>query len=181
MDVKKKYPETYKAIMEAFAGESQARNKYDFFAKVARKDGHQKLAEFFEETARNECEHAKLLFKLVSGISGTANNLKAAAAGENFENTSMYPRMAKTAKQEGFNDAKKLFNLLGKIEKEHEDRFNRLLKEFENDSLYKAKESSDMVWKCRKCGHVHSGDEAPNKCPVCKHPQGYFEREVHLY
>jgi len=131
-----KYPKTVEAIMSAFAGESQARNKYDFFAKVARKDGHQKLANFFEETARNEHEHAKLLFKLVNGIGTSSENLQAAADGEHYENVTMYPDFEAIAKQEGFKDAQLLFSKLAKVEKEHEQRFTRLLKELDDETLY---------------------------------------------
>jgi rubrerythrin len=176
MVVEKKYPKTYKAIMEAFAGESQARNKYDFFSKVARKDGHQKLAEFFEETARNEHEHAKLLFKLVKGIGSTKDNLKVAFEGEHYEESLMYPRMARIAEKEGFKKAKILFEKLAKVEKEHEEKFKRLLEELENKTLYSSKTGEKIAWVCRKCGNVHYGKDAPKKCPVCAHPQGYYER-----
>ena len=181
MDVEKKYPKTYEAIMTAFAGESQARNKYDFFAKTARKEGHQKLAEFFEETARNEQEHAKLLFKLVSGIGNTQENLVAAASGEHYEHTSMYPGMEEVAKAEGFADAENLFRLLAKVEEEHENRFKRLLGDLKDETLYSSKDGEKVAWVCRKCGNVHYGKQAPVKCPVCAHPQGYYERKDNSY
>ncbi len=174
--LKKKYPKTVDAIMSAFAGESQARNKYDYFAKVARKEGHQKLGEFFEETAKNEHEHAKLLFKLVSGIGNTKDNLKSAMDGEHYENETMYPDFAKIANEEGFTDAKELFERLARVEKEHEERFKRLLGELNNDTLYKSSDGSEIEWKCQKCGNVEKRLEAPDKCPVCNHPKGYFER-----
>lgn len=172
-----KHPKTVEAIKEAFSGESQARNKYDFFAKVARKEGHQKLGEFFEETARNEQEHAKLLFKLIGGISNTADNLHEAANGEHYENESMYPNFAKIAKEEGFKEAEMLFNKLAKIEKYHEERFKRLLTELNDESLYNSKTEEKIAWICRKCGNVETAIKAPVKCPVCAHPQGYYERE----
>lgn len=175
-EIMKKYPKTSKAILEAFAGESQARNKYDFYAKVAAKEGHQKLAEFFEETARNEHEHAKLILRLLEGIGDTKTNLKDCIEGENYEHTTMYPDFAKIAKEEGFADAEKLFSGLVKIEKHHDERFERLLKELENETLYDSKTGEAIVWICRKCGNIETGINPPEKCPVCNHPQGYFER-----
>lgn len=178
-ELQEKYPKTVAAILEAFAGESQARNKYDYFAKVARKQGHQKLGDFFEETARNEMEHAKLLFKLINGIGDTKDNLKAAAEGENYEHTSMYPGFAEIAKEEGFNDAELLFKKLAPIEKHHEERFKRLLKELEDETLYSSEDK--IAWICQKCGNIHYSKTAPDKCPVCNHPQGYFEKEQKSY
>lgn len=164
---------TEKNLQEAFAGESQARNKYTYFASVARKEGYEKIAEYFLETAENEKEHAKLHFKYLSGIGSTRDNLKAAAAGELEEHTDMYPRMAKEAKEEGFNDIAYVFEAIGKIEKAHKERYLKLLEEVENGAFF-AKE--DVVrWKCRNCGHIHEGKEALKICPVCKHPQAYFE------
>jgi rubrerythrin len=145
-----------------------------FFAKVARKEGHQKLADYFEETARNEHEHAKLLFKLLSGISNTKDNLKVAMTGEQYENESMYPKFAKVAEKEGFTDAKELFEKLARVEKEHEDRFKSLLEKLENQTLYS--DNKKVAWVCKKCGNVEYGESAPQKCPVCNHPQGYFEK-----
>lgn len=175
-DIEKKFPETFKVIMEAFSGESQARNKYDFFAKVARKEGHSKLADFFEETARNEMQHAKLLYKLVGGISDTKDNLKTAMKGEEYENTTMYPTFAKIAKKEGFKEAEFLFSRLVEIEKEHEERFKRLLEELNNNTLYSSKTGEKIAWICQVCGNIEYGENAPKICPVCKHPQGHFER-----
>ncbi len=180
-EIKKKYPKTYEAIMSAFEGESQARNKYDYFAKVARKEGHQKLAEFFEVTAKNEMEHAKLLFKLVNGISDTRNNLKTCIKGENYENVSMYPEFAKIAKEEGFKAAEHLFSKLVDIEKHHEERFKRLLMELDENTLYSSKTGKRIAWICRVCGNIEYGSEAPKVCPVCGHPQGYFERLEEKY
>lgn len=180
-NLKKKYPKTVDAIMQAFAGESQARNKYDFFAKAARKEGHQKLADFFEETARNEHEHAKLLFKLLSGISNTKDNLKVAMDGEHYENETMYPDFAKIAKEEGFSEAQSLFEKLVKVEKEHEERFQRLLDELQGNTLYSSANGDEIEWKCQKCGNVEKVKDAPQVCPVCKHPQGYFEKKEHNY
>ena len=177
--IKEKFPKTFENIMAAFAGESQARNKYDFFAKVAAKEGHQKLAEFFSETARNEQEHAKLLFKLVSGIGDSKANLGECIDGEHYETEEMYPSFAKVAVEEGFDDAKKLFDKLAKIEKHHEERYKRLLNELENGTLYK--DDKKVVWICRKCGNVHEGSAPPEKCPVCNHPRGYYEKEQTQY
>ena len=160
-------------IKAAFAGESQARNKYTYFASVARKEGYEQIAEIFEETAYNEKEHAKLLFKLLDGIGSTASNLGAAAEGENYEWTSMYSEFEKVARQEGFAAIAELFKGLAAIEKEHELRFKALLANVEKEAVFK-KESSGQ-WKCRNCGHIHTGDEAPGVCPVCAHPRAYFE------
>lgn len=181
VDLEKKYPKTYESIMEAFAGESQARNKYDYFAKVARKQGHQKLGDFFEETARNEMEHAKLLFKLVSGIGDSKENLQTCIDGENYEHTSMYPNFEKIAKEEGFKAAELLFSKLAIIEKSHEERFKRLLEELNNETLYNSKNGKEIAWICQKCGNIHYGEKAPEICPVCAHPQGYYERQENLY
>ena len=177
-DTIKKYPKTSKVIMEAFAGESQARNKYDFFAKVAKKEGHQKLADFFEETARNEQQHAKLLFKLLNGISNTQDNLKVCIEGENYEHTTMYPDFAKIAKQEGFKEAEELFNKIAKVEIEHENRFKTLLSKLENNTLYRSDNNEPIAWICRVCGNVETAIEPPEKCPVCNHPKGYFEKQT---
>ena len=164
---------TEKNLQEAFAGESQARNKYTYFASVARKEGYEKIAEYFLETAENEKEHAKLHFKYLGGIGSTIDNLKAAAAGELEEHTDMYPRMAREAKEEGFNDIAYVFEAIGKIEKAHKERYLKLLEEVEKGAFF-AKE--DVVrWKCRNCGHIHEAKEALKICPVCKHPQAYFE------
>ncbi|KJS17558.1 MAG: rubrerythrin [Peptococcaceae bacterium BRH_c4b] len=160
-------------IKAAFAGESQARNKYTYFASVARKEGYEQIAEIFEETALNEKEHAKLLFKLLSGIGGTTANLRVAAEGENYEWTSMYSEFEEVARQEGFNAIAELFKGLAAIEKEHELRFKTLLANIEKEAVFK--KDSSTQWKCRNCGHIHSGAEAPGECPVCAHPRAYFE------
>jgi len=166
-------------LWKAFAGESQARNKYTYFAGEARKAGYEQIAAIFEETAVNEKEHAKLWFKELGGIGDTAANLKAAAAGENEEWTSMYKEMAETAKEEGFTRLAFLFEAVGKIEKEHEERYLKLLSNLESDVVFKAGE--DTVWVCRNCGHVHVGKEAPAVCPVCAHPKAFFERKAANY
>ena len=166
---------TEKNLMEAFAGESQARNKYAYFASKAKKEGYEQIAAIFEETAGNEKEHAKIWFKLLCGgdVPSTAENLKAAAAGENGEWTEMYKRMAAEAKEEGFNDIAFLFEAVGKIEKEHEERYLKLLANVETSAVFAKKEKS--VWICRNCGFIFDGEKAPEKCPVCTHPQSYFE------
>lgn len=164
---------TEQNLREAFAGESQARNKYTYFAKVAKKEGYEKIAAYFLETADNELEHAKLHFKLLSGIGSTADNLRAAAAGEMDECSDMYPRMAQQAKEEGFAEIAFLFQAIGKIEKTHQERYSKLLEELEAGTIFKQEESAR--WRCRNCGHIHEGLAAPNVCPVCKHPQAYFE------
>ena len=166
-------------LWKAFAGESQARNKYTYFAGEARKAGYEQIAAIFEETAFNEKEHAKLWFKELGGIGDTAANLKAAAAGENEEWTSMYKEMAETAKEEGFTRLAFLFEAVGKIEKEHEERYLKLLANLESDVVFKAGE--ETVWICRNCGYVHVGKEAPAACPVCAHPKAFFERKADNY
>ena len=164
---------TEKNLKEAFAGESQARNKYTYFASVAKKEGYEKIAEYFLETAENEKEHAKLHFKYLGGIGSTIENLKEAAAGELEEHSDMYPRMAKEARGEGFNDIAYVFEAIGKIEKAHKERYLKLLEEVETGEFFV---KDDVVrWKCRNCGHIHEGKEALKICPVCKHPQAYFE------
>ncbi|MCL2172769.1 MAG: rubrerythrin family protein [Nitrososphaerota archaeon] len=172
---------TEKNLMEAFAGESQARNKYTYFASKAKKEGYEQIAAFFEETADNEKEHAKIWFKLICGgdIPTTVNNLKAAAAGENSEWTSMYKRMAVEAKAEGFNDIAYLFESVGAIEKEHEERYLKLLKNVQEGTVFSKKEKT--VWICRNCGHIEDNKTAPEKCPVCVHPQAYFELRIISY
>lgn len=167
--------QTEKNLQAAFAGESQARNKYTYFASKARKDGYNQIAAFFEETANNEKEHAKIWFKLLNGgdLSSTADNLKAAAGGENFEWTQMYPGFAKTAREEGFTKIATLFEMVGEIEKHHEERYLALLKNVK-DGLVFSREG-DMIWRCSNCGHIVVGKKAPGVCPVCGHPQAYFE------
>ena len=172
---------TEKNLMEAFAGESQARNKYTYFASKAKKEGYEQIAAIFLETADNEKEHAKLWFKLLNGgdISTTAENLKAAAEGENFEWTDMYDRMAKEAKEEGFDKIAYLFGAVGKIEKEHEERYKKLLENVEGGLVFS--KDGEKIWKCRNCGHIVIGKEAPGVCPVCEHPQAFFEINAKNY
>ena len=160
-------------LWTAFAGESMARNKYTFFASRARKEGYEQIAAIFEETAGNEKEHAKLWFKELGGIGDTAANLKSAAAGEHEEWTQMYKEMADTAREEGFEKLAFLFEGVGKIEKEHEERYLTLLKNLEEGVVFKR--GDEYMWKCRNCGYIHFGKEAPEVCPVCAHPQAYFE------
>lgn len=170
---------TEKNLMEAFAGESQARNKYTYFASVAKKEGYEQIAALFLETAENEKEHAKIHFKYLNGISDTRANLAAAAAGENYEWTDMYDRMAKEADEEGFTEIAAKFRGIGAIEKEHEARFRRLLENVENGEVFKR--GSITIWKCRNCGHIVVGTEAPKVCPVCNHAQSYFEVKAENY
>ncbi|PKO30570.1 MAG: rubrerythrin family protein [Betaproteobacteria bacterium HGW-Betaproteobacteria-9] len=165
---------TEQNLKDAFAGESQARNKYTYFAAVAKKEGFEKIAAIFLETAENEKEHAKLHFKHLAGIGSTIDNLKAAAAGETDEFMDMYPRMAKEAREEGFADIAFLFESVGKIEKHHKERYQQLLTELETGTHFTKNEK--VTWKCIKCGHIHEGTEALKLCPVCKHPQAYFEQ-----
>lgn len=166
---------TEQNLMTAFAGESQARNKYTYFASKAKKEGYEQIAAIFQETADNEKEHAKMWFKLLNGgeIGTTAENLKAAADGENYEWTDMYAEFAKIAKEEGFDHIAYLFEEVGKIEKEHEERYLRLLKNIEDDRVFK--KDDEKMWICRNCGHVYFGNEALDICPVCKHPQSFME------
>ncbi len=168
-------------LMTAFAGESQARNKYTYFASKAKKEGYEQIASIFEETANNEKEHAKMWFKLLNGgdIKSTAENLKAAAEGENYEWTDMYKEFAKTAKEEGFDKIAFLFEEVAKIEKNHEERYLKLLGNVDNNLVFKKGE--ETVWICRNCGHVYVGKEAPKVCPVCNHPQSYFEQKKENY
>lgn len=172
---------TEKNLMDAFAGESQARNKYTYFASKARKDGYEQIAEIFEETANNEKEHAKLWFKLLNNnsIPSTVENLKSAAEGENFEWTDMYDRMAKEAREEGFVRIANLFESVGKIEKEHEARYKKLLENVENGLVFSKEE--DKIWVCRNCGHIVIGKNAPEVCPVCSHPKAFFEIKEENY
>ena len=172
---------TEKNLMDAFAGESQARNKYTYFASKAKKEGYEQIAAIFQETADNEKEHAKLWFKLLCGgdIPTTAQNLADAAAGENFEWTDMYDRMAKEAKEEGFDHIAFLFEEVGKIEKEHEARYKKLLENVQDGKVFEAGEVK--IWKCRNCGHIVVGTSAPEVCPVCSHPKAYFEIKAENY
>lgn len=166
-------------LKAAFAGESEARNKYTYFASVAKKEGYEQIAALFLETAENEKEHAKIHFKYLNGISDTKANLAAAAAGENYEWTDMYDRMAKEADEEGFTEIAAKFRGIGAIEKEHEARFRRLLENVENGEVFKR--GSITIWKCRNCGHIVVGTEAPKVCPVCNHAQSYFEVKAENY
>ena len=168
-------------LMAAFAGESQARNKYDYYASQAKKDGYVQIAAIFEETAKNEKEHAKLWFKLLHGgkVPTTTVNLKDAADGENFEWTDMYKKFAEEARAEGFEDIAKQFEGVAAIEKEHEERYRKLLSNIEGGLVFSRE--GDMIWQCSNCGHIHIGKEAPEVCPVCNHPQSYFQIKAENY
>ena len=172
---------TEENLKKAFAGESEARNKYTYFASKARKDGYEQIAAIFEETAANEKEHAKLWFKALNGgeVPSTLDNLNAAADGEAYEWTDMYDEFAKTAKEEGFNELAFLFESVGKIEREHEARFRKLIKNIEEGLVFSS--DGDTIWICRNCGHVVVGPKAPEICPVCKHKGSYFERKANNY
>lgn len=166
---------TEKNLMEAFAGESQARNKYTYYASKAKKDGFVQIAKLFEETADNEKEHAKLWFKYLhdGAVPDTITNLKDAADGENFEWTDMYARMAKEAREEGFKEIAIKFELVGAIEKHHEERYRKLLKNIEDQKVFS--KDGDAIWQCSNCGHIVVGRKAPMECPACNHPQAYFQ------
>ena len=167
---------TEENLKAAFSGESQARNKYDYFAKVARKEGYLYIAKIFEETAINEMQHAKDEFKLLNGIGDTVANLKEAWDGENYEVTEMYPTFAKEAEEEGNKEAARLFRQIIKVETEHRERYKRLLDMVENGTVYKREKP--VKWKCMKCGYIHEGTEPPAKCPCCQHPREYYEPEI---
>ena len=170
---------TEKNLMEAFAGESMARNKYTFFASVAKKAGYEQIAAIFEETAAQEKEHAKMWFKEFHGLGDTAQNLQWAAEGENEEWTDMYVRMAKEAEEEGFTALAAKFRLGAAVEKSHEARYNRMLKNLQEGKTFNGE--APKGWKCRNCGYIYEGEKAPAVCPVCAHPQAYFERMVENY
>ena len=172
---------TEKNLMEAFAGESQARNKYTYYASKAKKEGYEQIADLFLETADNEKEHAKLWFKLLhdNDVPSTIENLKDAASGENFEWTNMYERMDKEAREEGFERIAFLFEEVAKIEKEHEARYLKLLENVENGLVFS--KDGEKIWKCRNCGHIVIGKSAPEICPVCAHPKAYFEIKAENY
>ena len=172
---------TEQNLMTAFAGESQARNKYTYFASKAKKEGYVQIAKIFEETADNEKEHAKLWFKLLEGgsVKDTISNLKAAAEGENFEWTDMYDGFAKEAKEEGFDEIAALFEGVAAIEKEHEERYHRLLERVEGEVVFSR--DGDVIWQCSNCGHICVGKKAPEVCPVCAHPQAYFQVKAENY
>ena len=172
---------TEENLKKAFAGESEARNKYTYFASKARKDGYEQIAAIFEETAGNEKEHAKLWFKELHGgaVPDTAENLKAAAEGENYEWTDMYKEFAKTAREEGFEELAKKFEGVAEIEKAHEERYRKLLKNIEDKKVFSS--DGEAIWVCRNCGHIVIGKKAPEVCPVCAHPQAYFEIKATNY
>ena len=168
-------------LMAAFAGESQARNKYTYYASKAKKEGYEQIAAIFEETANNEKEHAKMWFKQLHGgsVPSTIDNLKDAANGENYEWTEMYEEFAKTAEEEGFDEIARLFRGVGEIEKHHEERYLKLIDNIDNNLVFKKDE--EVVWICRNCGHVYYGKEAPEECPICNHPQSYMEMKAENY
>ncbi|MFR1753481.1 MAG: rubrerythrin [Oscillospiraceae bacterium] len=168
-------------LLTAFAGESQARNKYTYYASKAKKDGFEQIARIFQETADNEKEHAKIWFKLLhnGGVPGTVENLKDAAAGENYEWTEMYAEFAKVAREEGFHQIASLFEAVGAIEKEHEERYRKLLANVEGGLVFSR--DGDQIWQCANCGHVHVGKAALEKCPVCDHPKSYFQLKAENY
>ena len=170
---------TEQNLRAAFSGESEARNKYTYFASVAKKEGYQQIAAIFEQTANNEKEHAKLWFKALGGLSDTAGNLVAAAEGENYEWTDMYATFAKEAREEGFDHIANLFEGVAKIEKEHEERYLKLLENVEGGLVFSRE--GDMIWQCSNCGHIVIGKQAPEVCPVCAHPQAYFEIKPENY
>ena len=166
-------------LKSAFAGESMAFTKYTYYASKAKKDGYVQIGKFFEETAGNEKEHAKIWFKLLGGINDTAANLLAAAEGENYEWTDMYAGFAREAREEGFEDIAFLFEQVGAIEKEHEERYRKLLSNVENKLVFSR--DGDCIWQCSNCGHIVVGKQAPEVCPVCAHPQAYFEIKAETY
>ena len=172
---------TEKNLLAAFAGESQARNKYTYYASKAKKDGYEQIAAIFEETANNEKEHAKMWFKLLNGgeISDTIHNLEAAAEGENYEWTDMYKEFAEVAREEGFTKIANLFEGVAKIEKEHEERYRKLLKNINDEVVFSS--DNDTIWICRNCGHVVIGKKAPEVCPICNHKKSFFERKADNY
>lgn len=179
MDNKYKGTKTELNLQAAFAGESQARNKYTYFASKAKKEGFEQIAALFLKTADNEKEHAKMWFKELNGIGNTAENLSAAADGENYEWTDMYEEFAKTAEEEGFTELAVKFRAVGAIEKHHEERYRALLKNVETSQVFE--KSTVKVWECRNCGHIVVGEKAPEVCPVCAHPQAYFEVHAENY
>ncbi len=176
---KYKGTKTEKNLQAAFAGESQARNKYTYFASAAKKEGFEQIAAIFLKTADNEKEHAKMWFKELSGIGTTAENLASAANGENYEWTDMYDEFAKTADEEGFTELAAKFRAVGEIEKRHEERYRELLNNVETKTVFE--KSEVKIWECRNCGHIVVGTKAPEICPVCAHPQAYFEIEAKNY
>jgi rubrerythrin len=179
MDKSLKGTKTEANLWAAFAGESQARNKYTYYASKAKKEGFEQIAAILMETAEQEKEHAKLWFKLVHGIEGTAENLVDAAAGENYEWTDMYPTMAKEAREEGFVEIAAMFEAVAKVEATHEERYKKLLQNVQNGQVFSREQ--DSVWQCRNCGHLHFGKMAPEMCPVCAHPKAYFQIKPENY
>ena len=179
MNTKYSGTQTEKNLMAAFAGESEARNKYTFFASKAKKEGFEQIAALFQKTADNEKEHAKLWFKELNGIGDTAQNLLSAAEGENYEWTDMYEGFAKTAEEEGFPELAARFRLVGEIERHHEERYRALLRNVETAKVFE--KSEVKVWECRNCGHIVVGTKAPEVCPACNHPQSYFELHAENY
>ena len=171
--------QTEKNLLAAFAGESQARNKYTYFASTAKKEGYEQISDLFLKTADNEKEHAKMWFKELNGIGNTTENLAAAAEGENFEWTDMYDRMAKEAEEEGFDEIAAKFRMVGEIEKHHEERYKKLVGNLESGVVFSR--DNERIWKCRNCGHIIVGKYAPTVCPVCNHPQSYFEIDAQNY
>ena len=171
--------QTEKNLQEAFAGESQARNKYTYFASVAKKEGYEQMSALFLKTADNEKEHAKMWFKELAGIGDTKANLAAAAEGENYEWTDMYARMAREAREEGFEELAVKFELVARVEAAHEKRYKKLLESLKNGKTFK--DMAPLGWKCRNCGYIHEGNEAPEVCPCCAHPKAYFERKAENY
>ena len=179
MDMELKGSKTEKNLMTAFAGESEARNKYTYFASVAKKEGYEQISAIFLKTAENEKEHAKMWFKALGGLSDTAKNLAAAAEGENYEWTDMYATFAKEAEEEGFTKLAAQFRMVGEIEKHHEERYRALLSNVEMQNVFE--KSEQTMWECRNCGHLVMGKKAPEVCPVCAHPQSYFEVRAENY
>ena len=179
MDMELKGSKTEKNLMTAFAGESEARNKYTYFASVAKKEGYEQILAIFLKTAENEKEHAKMWFKARGGLSDTAKNLAAAAEGENYEWTDMYATFAKEAEEEGFTKLAAQFRMVGEIEKHHEERYRALLSNVEMQKVFE--KSEQTMWECRNCGHLVMGRKAPEVCPVCAHPQSYFEVRAENY
>jgi len=179
MDMELKGSKTEKNLMTAFAGESEARNKYTYFASVAKKEGYEQISAIFLKTAENEKEHAKMWFKALGGLSDTAKNLAAAAEGENYEWTDMYATFAKEAEEEGFAELAEKFRRVGEIEKHHEERYRALLSNVEMQKVFE--KSEQTMWECRNCGHLVMGKKAPEVCPVCAHPQSYFEVRAENY
>ncbi len=171
--------QTEKNLLEAFAGESQARNKYTFFASKAKKEGYVQISNIFSETAANEKEHAEIWYKILTGIGTTIDNLKEAAEGESYEWNEMYPSFAKTAREEGFDEIAELFEGVAAIEKEHEERYRKLLKNIEDKIVFSRE--GDCIWQCSNCGHIVIGKEAPEVCPVCNHPRDYFQLKAENY